>query len=321
VRFALSSTIFPPQDWPFLDARYHKASEFYRLEFGCKVWRISVDVGFGCPNVDGSIGTGDCRFCNTNSFMSSSNRSDRSLEDQIESGIKYIGKNRKVSSFVAYFQSATNTYDMVPRLRALYELAIACPGVLGLIIATRPDTVSDEVLDLLEEIAERTWLTVEYGLQTIHNRSLEWLKRGHDVGCFYDAVERSRKRQLRIGAHVILGLPGETRQDMIDTAKELARLSIDSVKIHNLHVVRDTALAEDLREGRVVLQERSEYVECVVDFLEELPTSCVIDRLSGDAPRKYLIAPMWCLKKQHVLRAVECELERRDTWQGRKCSG
>jgi radical SAM protein (TIGR01212 family) len=193
--------------------------------------------------------------------------------------------------------------------------------VVGLVIGTRPDCAQDAVLDLLAELAERTWVSIEYGMQTIHDRTLEWLNRGHHYGAFLDAVARSRQRRLDVGAHVILGLPGETRDDMLATARELARLRINSVKLHNLYVVRDTALAARFAAGQVVLPELDEYVDCVVGFLEELHADCVIDRLSGDAPPEYLIAPSWCSDRARVRRAIESELDRRDTWQGRRHVG
>jgi radical SAM protein (TIGR01212 family) len=206
-------------------------------------------------------------------------------------------------------------------LRYLWDEAASHPTVVGLVVGTRPDCAEDAVLDLLAELAERTWVSIEYGLQTIHDRTLDWLNRGHHYDAFLDAVARSRQRRLDVGAHVILGLPGESRDDMLATARELARLRINSVKLHNLYVVRDTALAARYACGQVVLPELNEYTDCVVSFLEELHPGCVIDRLSGDAPPEYLIAPSWCLDKPRVRGAIESDLARRDTWQGRRYLG
>jgi hypothetical protein len=200
----------------------------------------------------------------------------------------------------------------------MYLEALAHPAVVGLVIGTRPDCVSPAVLDLLADLSRQTWLVVEYGLQSIHDRSLDWMNRGHHYDAFLDAVQRSREHQLDIGAHVILGIPGESPDQMRATAREIARLRINAVKIHNLYVCRDTALAGLWAAGRAPLPDRQQYAGYVADFLELLPPDCVIDRLSGDAPPEYLLAPEWCLDKPAVLRAIEAELVRRDSWQGKK---
>jgi radical SAM protein (TIGR01212 family) len=191
------------------------------------------------------------------------------------------------------------------------------PQVVGLAIGTRPDCVPDDVLDLLAEIAGRGYLSVEYGLQTIHDRSLDWMNRGHHYDAFLDAIARSRGRGFEICAHVMLGLPGETREDMLATAREVARLGLDAVKIHNLYVVKNTPLADQFAAGQVTLLARDEYIATLVEFLELLPPTCVVERISGDAPPDYLIAPAWCLDKPALKRCIEAELTRRNTWQGK----
>jgi len=198
---------------------------------------------------------------------------------------------------------------------------MAHPQIVALAIGTRPDCVSDEVLQLLGEIAGRTHLSVEYGMQSMHDRSLEWLNCGRRHDAFVDAIERSRGRGFGVGAHVILGVPGETHQDMMSTARELARLGVDAVKIHNLYAVRNTPLAEQIAGGEVTLMERNEYLRTLVDFLELLPPRVVVERTSGNAPPGSLVAPAWCLGKPGVVAALESELERRDTWQGRQSAG
>jgi hypothetical protein len=304
--------------WRAAGLRYHRLSHFLGAEFGCRVWKVSVDGGLGCPNVDGTVGTGGCVFCNVASYSPSRRLPEASITDQINQGIGRVRRRHRVDRFLAYFQPATNTYAPVERLRKLWEEALAHPDVDGLIIGTRPDCVADDVLDLLAELSRRTWLSLEFGLQTIHDRSLDWLHRGHHYDAFLDAVERTRRRGLRIGVHVILGLPGETRDDVLATARELARLKVDSVKLHNLYVARRTALARGWEAGQITLPDRREYVGWAVDFLEQLPPDCVIDRLSSDAPPEYLLAPDWCRDKSDVRRAIEAELVGRDTWQGRQ---
>jgi radical SAM protein (TIGR01212 family) len=199
----------------------------------------------------------------------------------------------------------------------LYWQPLDHPQVVGMAIGTRPDCVPDETLDLLAELAGKTYLSVEYGMQSIHNRSLDWMNRGHHHESFVDAVERSRNRGFEICAHVILGLPGETRDDILATARELARLEVDSVKLHNLYAVKNTPLAEWVKSGQVQLMSREDYVASVVDVLEVLPANCLVERVGGDAPPKYLVGPAWCLDKPALRAALDAEFERRDTWQGR----
>ncbi|MBN2477236.1 MAG: TIGR01212 family radical SAM protein [Pirellulales bacterium] len=307
-----------PADWRSAGLLYHSRSFFFRKQFGQRVWKVSVDAGFGCPNRDGTCGTGGCIFCDPVSFSPSRRLVRRSVTAQLDEGIRRLRARHRVDRFVAYFQPATNTYAPVGQLEHVFREALAHRDVAGLMIGTRPDCVPDDVLDLLAELSRQTWLSVEYGLQTIHDRTLDWMKRGHRYEAFLDAHRRSRQRELTVGAHVILGLPGESPADMRATALQLARLRIDAVKIHNLHAVRDTRLAELVAAGVVRLPQLAEYVAWVVDLLEYLPPSCVIDRLSGDAPPQYLVGPAWCGDKSAVRLAVESELKRRNTWQGRK---
>ncbi len=319
----MSSTEFRPPApnetaWRLAGLHYYTGGFFYRQQFGRRVWKVSVDGGFDCPNRDGASGTDGCVFCDPNSFSPSRQIREKSIQEQIDEGIRRLRARHRVDHFIAYFQPATNTYGPVDRLEAAYRQAIDHPNVVGLAIGTRPDCVENEVLDLLADFSKQTWLSVEFGLQTIHDRTLRWMNRGHEYQAFLDAHARSRQRGLSIGAHVILGLPGESREDMRATALELARLRIDSVKIHNLHAVKNTPLAAMVAAGEVKFPGLDEYVDCVVDFLELLPPTCVVDRLSGDAPRQYLIGPAWCLDKSAVRQAIEAEFRRRNSWQGKR---
>jgi hypothetical protein len=222
----------------------------------------------------------------------------------------------KCEHYLAYFQPATNTYAPVERLRTVYESALSHPQVVGLVIGTRPDCVPDKVLDLIEELASRVYVAVEYGMQTMHDRSLDWMNRGHHHEAMVDAMKRSRGRGFEIGTHIMLGLPGESHEDMLATAREVGRLGIDAVKIHNLYCVKNTPLAEQVASGEVRLMERGEYVQTLVDFIELLPPTVIVDRISGDAPPDYFIGPMWCLDKPAVRAAVHAEFARRGTRQG-----
>lgn len=304
--------------WRAAGLRYHALSWALRNQFGCRVQKISLDGGFSCPNADGTISWGGCVFCNIRSFSPSRRAEIRPVAQQVGEGISRLRKRYKVQRFLGYFQPATNTYGSVRRLRALYEEALVHPEVVGLVIGTRPDCLPDGVLDLLAELSRRTWLLVELGLQTANDRTLAWMNRGHDYAAFVDAVARAHRWGLRVGAHVILGLPGEGRQEMLATAREVARLGLHSVKLHNLYVARDTPLADMYARGEVRLLDLGEYAAVAAEFLELLPPECVIDRLGADAPAEFLVAPAWCANKQAVRGAVEAELVRRDTWQGRR---
>lgn len=314
----LSNISNPDDDWRKSGLRYYTLNRFLRWIFGERVWKVSVDGKFLCPNIDGTAGRGGCIYCNIASFSPSRRLGIRSVSEQITEGIRWVEKRYGVQRVLAYFQPATNTYASVQRLRALYEEALANPAVVGLCIGTRPDCVPNEVLDLLAELSQRTWLSVEYGLQSIHDRSLDWMNRGHHFDAFADAVERSHQRDLRIGVHLILGLPGETPEDMRATAKTIAQMRLHSVKLHNLYAVQGTRLADMLAAEEIRLPTREEFVDYVVDFLERTPTTCVVDRIGGDAPSNFFLAPDWCLNKSAVRQAIEIEFEHRNTWQGKR---
>jgi hypothetical protein len=306
-------------EWRSAGLPYHSLNWFLRHKFGCRVGKVSVDAGFTCPNVDGTIGAGGCIFCNIRSFSPSRRLGGLSITAQIDEGIRRFRRTRGPERFVAYFQPATNTHAPVEQLRPVFEEAAAHPSVVGLAVGTRPDCVPDDVLDFLAKLAKQTWVVVEYGLQSIHGHSLAWMNRGHSYEAFLDATERTRARNLAFGVHLILGLPGESREDMLATAQAVAASGAHSVKLHNLYAVRDTGLADLVRQGSVHLLELDEYAACVVDFLELLPPACVIDRLGGNAPPEYLIAPQWCLDKPALRKAVEAEFARRESWQGKHC--
>ena len=303
--------------WREAGLRYFGLNYFLRGKFGQRVQKVSLDAGFTCPNVDGSVAIGGCTFCDNRSFSPSRRTPRLDILGQLDDGIRRLKWRYEVDQFIAYFQPATNTYAPVERLRPLYESALSHPKVVGLAIGTRPDCVPEPVLELLEELASRTYLSVEYGMQTMHNGSLDWMNRGHHHDATVDAIERSRGRGFEICVHIILGLPGETHADMLATAGEVARLGVDAVKIHNLYAVKQTPLADQVARGEVSLISRNDYIAVLVEFLERLPPHLVVERISGDAPPDYFVGPSWCLDKPGVLRALHDELERRDTWQGK----
>ncbi len=314
----LVSTCLKTPSWREAGLRHYAYRFALQQRFGCRVQKVSIDAGFTCPNVDGTVATGGCTFCDNRSFSPSRRLPRAGVLGQIDQSIARMrNRYKNCRHFLAYFQPATNTYAPVDRLRVLYAEALSHPQVVGLAIGTRSDCVPDDVLDLLEELAAQTYLSVEYGMQTIHNRSLDWMNRGHHHDSFLEAVERSRGRGFEICAHAMLGLPGETHDQMLATARELARVNINAVKLHNLYCVKNTKLAEQVAAGEVALMGHDDYVRTVVDFLELLPPTMVVERLSGDAPPDYFVGPSWCLDKPAVKRAIEAEFEQRDTWQGK----
>jgi radical SAM protein (TIGR01212 family) len=305
--------------WRSAGLPYFACNFHLRQTFGRRVQKVSVDAGFTCPYVDGTVAVGGCTFCDNRSFSPSRRLPRGNILGQIDQSIVRMRlRYNKCNDYLAYFQPATNTYAPVERLRAVYEEALSHPQVVGLVIGTRPDCVPDEVLDLIEELASRVYVAVEYGMQTMHDRSLDWMNRGHHHDAMVDAMNRSRGRGFEIGAHIMLGLPEESHEDMMATAREVGRLGIDAVKIHNLYCVKNTPLADQVASGEVRLMERGEYVRTLVDFIELLPPTVIVDRISGDAPPDYFIGPTWCLDKPSVRAAVLAEFARRGTCQGER---
>lgn len=313
---AVEATEAVVPDWRGLGHHYYPLSLFLREKFGCRVQKISLDGGFSCPNVDGTVAKGGCTFCDNRAFSPSRRVKRDAITFQIQRGIDGLRRRYDTEKFLAYYQPATNTYGPLDKLRTLWETALEDPRVVGLVIGTRPDCVGNEVLDLVDEFAERTYVSLELGIQTIHDASLDWMNRGHRHAAAVDAIERVRGRKFEVSIHIMLGLPGETPSMMQETAMQIAEWNMAAVKIHNLYAVERTRLADQVRSGEVKLMELEEYVEVLADFLERLPPSMVIERISGDAPPKDLIAPQWCLDKGSIKKALITTLDRRGTIQG-----
>ncbi|MCA9193236.1 MAG: TIGR01212 family radical SAM protein [Planctomycetales bacterium] len=307
-------------DWKNLGYRYYPLYLHLKHRFGGRVQKISLDGGFTCPNVDGTVTKGGCTFCDNRAFSPSRRVKREVIQLQIQRGIERLQRRYENEMFLAYYQPATNTYGPLEKLRTLWETALEDPRVVGLVIGTRPDCIPDEVLDLIDEFAARTYVSLELGVQTIHNASLEWMNRGHLNDVSDQAMQRVQGRRFEIGLHIILGLPGESHAMMMETATQVARWNPHSVKLHNLYAVHRTKLADQLAAGEVRMLEMEEYIELVADFLEQLPPSMVIERIIGDAPPKNLIAPQWCLRKGDVQKALRETLERRQSFQGSKYS-
>ena len=238
------------------------------------------------------------------------------ITSQIQRGIDGLRRRYKTEKFLAYFQPSTNTYGPLDKLRTLWEIALEDERIVGLVIGTRPDCVADDVLDLVDEFADRTYVSLELGVQTIHNASLDWMNRGHQHDAAMDAMQRVAGRKFEVSLHIMLGLPGETHAMMHETAEQVACWNPDAVKIHNLYAVERTRLAEQIRSGQVSLMEMEEYVEVLADFIERMPPHTVIERISGDAPPKNLVAPEWCLHKGTIKQRLLDTMQARNSYQG-----
>lgn len=287
-----------------------------RRRFGCRVSKVNVDCGFTCPNRDGTKGTGGCVYCNNASFSPSGTQAVIPLEQQMAEGMAWHRRRLGSEKFIIYFQKFTNTYAPAERLRDLYRRALTHPDVVGISVGTRPDTLGDDTLALLAELARSRYVCVELGLQSMDDAVLAWMNRGHVLADYLKAVERSAACGIDICTHIIYGFPGETRSAFLKTADLLARLPIDSLKIHQLHAVRGTRLAELYEQGRYLPVTLEEYTEAVCDFLERIPARVAIQRLYGSAPLDLLVAPAWGLKNNQMWYAVINKLRGRGTWQG-----
>ena len=295
---------------PYLDL-----NTFLRRRFGCRVQKISLDAGLGCPNRDGSRGWNGCIFCNERG-SGTGLAATQSLTEQIRFAKSFLGRRYNASKFLGYFQSFSNTYAPLSVLRELYSEALADPDVVGLCIGTRPDCVDEEKLDYLADLAQNNLIWMEYGLQSVHEETLAAINRGHGVEAFREAVRHSRERGLLTCAHVVLGLPGESREDMLQTARFLAEQQVDAVKIHGLYVVQGTRLHELYASGRYRCLERGEYVPLVGEFIARLPSGMVVQRVTGDPHPRELVAPEWMLEKRHNLREILQYMRERDLRQG-----
>lgn len=294
---------------------YRSYSRYLKEQFPYKVYKIAIDAGFTCPNIDGTVAYGGCTYCDNKSFSPNSRTAPRPVRDQVLSGIEFYRRRFGAEKFIAYFQAFTNTHGPVDRLKPLYDEALTCPDVVGLSIGTRPDCVPEEVLDLLSDYAARCHLWVEYGLQSIHDLTLSKLNRGHTYTQFVDAVERTKHRGLPICAHVILGLPGETYEMMMQTARAVASLDLDGLKIHHLYIAKNTALEKAHRRNPIKTLSLEEYIGLVCDFLEWMPPLMVIQRLMGELSGEYVAAPLWGKTKSEILRLIDQEFARRGTRQ------
>ena len=300
-----------------MNKRYNDLNTYLRSIFGCRVQKITVDAGFSCPNRDGTISTGGCIYCNDSGSGTGAFARGASITDQIIKGKKALFKRYKAKKFIAYFQAFSNTYAPIDKLKRFYEEALAVKDIVGLSIGTRPDCVNEQIPEMLQSYVKNHLIWIEYGLQSIHDDSLAFINRGHNFQCFKRAIAMTKNRGIKICVHVILGLPYEKKEHMLETAKAIANMEIDGIKIHLLYVIKGTELEKIFQQGKYRCLGQSEYVDLVCDFLELLPEDMVIHRLTGDPHPKELVAPEWSIKKTETLALIEETMKKRDSGQGK----
>ena len=300
------------------DKRYNRFSDHLKDLYGVKVYKVTLDAGFTCPNRDGTISNEGCIFCDNGGSFSQLYSNKISIKEQLDCGIQLSIEKYKAQKFLAYFQAYTNTYKPVNELKEIYDQALSHNDVIGMSIGTRPDCVENEKLDLISDYTKDHYIWLEYGLQSIHDRSLKFINRGHDFATFVKALKETQKRNINVCAHVILGLPNETKQDMLETARILGDLGVNGVKIHLLCVLNNTRLTKLYYQGKIPMMEEDEYVETACDFLELLPPEVTIHRLAGNGLKPNMLAPGWLSKKFVVLNKIDNLLKERNSFQGSK---
>ena len=300
--------------------RYNELGDFFARYFPYKVQKISINAGFTCPNRDGSKGHGGCTYCNNQTFSPDYCHTEEGIGDQMNKGIGFFSRKYPAMKYLAYFQAYTNTYDELETLKAKYEEALRQPGVVGLIIGTRPDCMPDTLLDYLTELSKKTFLMVEYGVESTLDETLEYINRGHSWECSVETIKRTAERGIITGAHMILGLPGESREQVLDHARRLSELPITTLKLHQLQLIKHTKMARQFREQpeKFHLFTADEYIDLAIDFIELLRPDIVVERFVSQSPKELLIAPDWGLKNFQFTAKVNKRLEERDTWQGKK---
>ncbi|HNY49416.1 MAG TPA: TIGR01212 family radical SAM protein [Smithella sp.] len=294
---------------------YYDLKSYWRNLFGCNVHKLQIDAGFTCPNRDGHVAVGGCIYCDGRGSKLRQQGELPSVTEQIVQGKKYYTK--QAAKFIAYFQTFTNTYAPVEKLRALYDEALAQDDVIGLSIGTRPDCLGPDVVELLSCYAKKYHVWVELGLQSVHDKTLQFINRGHNFQQFLDAMNALAGKDLNICVHIIIGLPGESDKDVLTTAKTLAALPVNGIKIHSLLALEGTTLGDMYKKGDVQMISREKYISLVADILEVLPPEMVIQRLTADGYRDIFLAPDWAMNKLDVLNTINKELERRDSYQGK----
>lgn len=296
---------------------YRSLDYMLRERFGEKVYKVTLNGGMSCPNRDGTLGTRGCIFCSEGGSGDFAADVSLSVTEQIESQIALLSAKRPIQKYIAYFQAYTNTYAPVEYLRKIFKEAMSHPGIVALSVGTRPDCLGEEVLDLLEELNRIKPVWIELGLQTIHEKTAQYIRRGYRLSCFDQAVENLRKRNIEVLVHTILGLPGESREEILETMRYLNKKDIQGIKLQLLHVLKGTDLAYDYLAGRFHVYEREEYLALLIECLENLDPEIVIHRITGDGPKDLLIAPLWASRKREVLNLLHHQMKEQNSYQGK----
>ncbi|MDO4394546.1 MAG: TIGR01212 family radical SAM protein [Mycoplasmatota bacterium] len=298
--------------------RYHTLNYFYKKKFGIKVFKVSLNGGFSCPNLDGKVGYGGCIYCSKSGSGEFGGDKNKSLTEQFMEMKKVVNKKNIPCKYIGYFQARTNTYDTVENLKKRYEEVLKIDSVIGLNIATRCDAISDECLDYLSSLNKKTFLTIELGLQTIHKETSKLINRCHTLEQFEEMVKKLRERGINVVVHIINGLPYESEDKMIETAKYLNKLDIQGIKIHMLHIIKDTEMDKLYKKTNFHILSKEEYIDIVIKQLEVLREEIVINRITSDPDKDLLVEPIWLTKKCQLLNDIDKEMKKRNTYQGIK---
>ena len=299
--------------------RYNELSAYLSAHFPFKVQKISLNAGFTCPNRDGTVGYGGCTYCNNQTFNPAYCKTEKTVTQQLEEGKQFFARKYPDMKYLAYFQAYTNAYGELQELKRKYEEALQVPDVVGIVIGTRPDCMPDELLDYLEELNHRTFLIVEYGVESTDNDTLKRINRGHSFEVATDAIRKTAERNIRVGAHIILGLPGETREMLIQQAGVLSSLPLTTLKLHQLQLIKGTRMATEYesRPQDFHLYTADEYIDLVIDYIEHLRPDMVLERFVSQSPKELLIAPDWGLKNHEFTDKVKKRMRERDSFQGK----
>ena len=298
---------------------YNEFSSYLRSVFDCKVQKITLDGGFTCPNRDGKLGRGGCTYCNNRTFNPAYCHKHLPVAEQMKEGIAFFAHKYPTMKYLAYFQAYTNTYDSLENLKSRYEEAIAVNGCVGIVIGTRPDCMPEELLDYLQELQTRTFVLVEYGIESTNDKTLLRINRGHDYACAVDAVNRTAARGIPVGAHIILGLPGEGKEELMHQATVLSQLPLTTLKLHQLQLIKGTVMADEYAANPddFSLFALDDYIETVIDYIERLRPDIVLERFASQSPKELLIAPDWGIKNHELVDKVKKRMRQRHAWQGK----
>jgi len=300
--------------------RFNSYSQYIKNKFGARVQKVTIDAGFTCPNRDGTSGWGGCTYCNNDAFNPSYCNPKKSVAQQIEEGIEFHGtRYRRANQFMAYFQAYSNTYKPLNDLKKIYSQAFANNNIVGIVIGTRPDCIDDEKLKYFKELSQDKYVIIEYGIESCYDNTLKLINRGHTYEITREAIEKTASYGIKTGGHLLFGLPGESKQMMLDQVKQINTLPLDTIKFHQLQVMTNTIMAKQYKDTPKMFNffERDEYIDFIIDFIEQLNPNIVIERFSGEAPPRYVLSPTWDLRTDQLLNLIEKRMQERDSWQGK----